>query len=371
MKYYLHVPIWKKDHAKALGAKFDTNLKAWYTENKESESYNEYFNSMLPQDYFKQDLLEYGILNSDDVKCDGVAHRIRMRDDSTTQQSGFYWFKWSDRPFGYFFNNRTQQEFKHDYSFLLQINNLTDDDQQSNVIQNLEKTKNEYISREKSELTDNEKRELNLKKLNKLIQTINQSPNTLQQSSKYFERKRIWNSPYCYSLKNGTTLIPFFDINGNLQTCQFIASNGEKRLAKNCPKTGAYHVIRSGNKISSNTILVCEGYATGASLQMMYMDFDVVSCIDCHNLIEVTKNLRNKYPHAHIIICADNDLNNNIGNVGLTCGLEARDLYDCDLVFPELPENYNPNIDRVTISDFNDLANLEPKFVNEILSMVL
>ncbi len=63
-------------------------------------------------------------------------------------------------------------------------------------------------------------------------------------------------------------------------------------------------------------ILVCEGYATGASLHAATGHY-VAAAMNAGNLKPVALALRSKYPAAHISIMADNDshLDPNIGLV--------------------------------------------------------
>lgn len=70
-------------------------------------------------------------------------------------------------------------------------------------------------------------------------------------------------------------------------------------------KLGCYCPIGKIDK-DTHTILVAEGYATGATLHEL-TGFPVMVAFDAGNLAEVAKMLRDKLPGARIVICADND----------------------------------------------------------------
>ena len=56
----------------------------------------------------------------------------------------------------------------------------------------------------------------------------------------------------------------------------------------------------------THTVLVCEGYATGATLHEV-LGFPVMVAFDAGNLGPVARMLRDKLPGARIVVCADND----------------------------------------------------------------
>lgn len=71
----------------------------------------------------------------------------------------------------------------------------------------------------------------------------------------------------------------------------------------------------------TDTILICEGYATGASLHE-HTGHMVVVAFDCGNLSDVAQIVRKAKPETTIILCADNDRQTD-GNPGLTKAREA------------------------------------------------
>ena len=101
---------------------------------------------------------------------------------------------------------------------------------------------------------------------------------------------------------HGNLVIPL-SVNGQLSTVQRISATGEKKLAKGLPKKGASFQIGDGD---GDTIYICEGYATAASIYeatggCVYM------AVDAGNLLPAAENLREQYPKANFVFCADND----------------------------------------------------------------
>ena len=96
--------------------------------------------------------------------------------------------------------------------------------------------------------------------------------------------------------------IPLIDENKNVSSLQFIDELGNKRFIKGGKIQSCFSYING----SQETILICEGYATGASLNLA-TDFQVFISFSANNLKAVAKIIRNKFPNSKIIICCDND----------------------------------------------------------------
>lgn len=111
-------------------------------------------------------------------------------------------------------------------------------------------------------------------------------------------------------------LIPARDEHGQLHTLQFIGPDGAKRFLSGGRLAGCYCPI--GRPLDS--LLICEGYATGATLYAA-TGRAVAVCFSAGNLQPVASALRAKFPDMSLIICADNDL--TPGNPGVTHATRA------------------------------------------------
>lgn len=167
-------------------------------------------------------------------------------------------------------------------------------------------------------------------------------------------------NPYCmrkgiktYGLKEfkdkRTLIVPIRDGSGAVTSLQFIDADGAKRFKSNGKITGCYYSF-GGKPV--DTLLLCEGYATGASLHAA-TGSPVAVAFNAGNLEPVAKVLRDKLPDIRIIVCADNDRFKEHVNVGLDKATAAALAVDGLLAIPVFAsDNGHP-------TDFNDLHQLE------------
>jgi len=159
-------------------------------------------------------------------------------------------------------------------------------------------------------------------------------------SSPYFDRKKI-------SELHGTVtnidletserviLIPMRDIDGMIWGCQRILADGTKLFCSGQRILGTMHVI--GSLDSADTVYVCEGFATAASIRQA-TGKSVVVAFNAVNLPHVTKAIRQKYLNLKILVCGDND------TAGIEKANEAARLGVGASIFPS-----------EGINDFNDV----------------
>ncbi|ROR25146.1 Toprim domain-containing protein [Comamonas sp. BIGb0124] len=109
----------------------------------------------------------------------------------------------------------------------------------------------------------------------------------------------------------GTLLLPMirYDLAREqaLQAVQHVLPNGRKIFTKGFHKPGC--ALRLG-EIGEDPwlIMMCEGYATGLSVRLAIdCRFPVFVAFDAGNLMPVAQLLADKYPDAHILVCADDD----------------------------------------------------------------
>lgn len=110
-------------------------------------------------------------------------------------------------------------------------------------------------------------------------------------------------------------------------------------------------------------ILICEGYATGASLHAA-TGHAVIVAFDAPNLLPVAEFIRDAFRDATIIVCADHDqwTLKPVKNPGLTRAREVRDAVGALVALPEFDASLGVANEAGKIkgpNDFNDLAKLE------------
>ena len=143
----------------------------------------------------------------------------------------------------------------------------------------------------------------------------------------------------------GELLVPMWVHGIGLVNVQRIYQNGEKRFLKGGRVKGAYSVIGS---LDNNTrVLICEGWATGATLHELY-GLPVVVAFNAGNLMAVARVLRSQFPTFEITFCSDDDRQTR-KNPGLTKAVEAADAIGARIALPELCK-------CCKCTDYNDLA---------------
>jgi putative DNA primase/helicase len=130
-----------------------------------------------------------------------------------------------------------------------------------------------------------------------------------------------------------------------ITSLQFIHSDGTKHFLKDGRTKGCWYRIGGPAK----TLLLCEGFATGATLREE-SGYSVYCAFNAGNLIEVAGNLHHQ---GEVIICGDND-HNTKGNPGKAAAKRAAKLVGCKWVIPDFTDLHAGPKD----SDFNDLARL-------------
>jgi putative DNA primase/helicase len=161
-------------------------------------------------------------------------------------------------------------------------------------------------------------------------------------SHEYLTNKAI--QPHGVKCDGVRLLIPMRDTAGTVQSLQTIAPDGDKRFHSGGKVTGCYFSIGKPDGL----LIVCEGFATGASIRES-TGHAVAVAFNAGNLQPVAVALHAKYPALIIIIAADDD-HLTEGNPGLT---KARDAAQAVAGLVAVPDFGSNRPDKAT--DFNDL----------------
>lgn len=160
----------------------------------------------------------------------------------------------------------------------------------------------------------------------------------------YLTRKNV--RAYGIRQDGQTLLIPLRDTAGKLHSLQTITPDGEKRFRGRM--RGCYHAI--GTK-PANLLIVCEGYATGASIHEV-TGYSVAVAFNAGNMQSVAAALHKAYPGLTLVIATDDD-HLTPGNPGMSAARQAALAVGGFVVAPQFPAN-RPS----KATDFNDLAAL-------------
>ena len=145
---------------------------------------------------------------------------------------------------------------------------------------------------------------------------------------------------------DGFLIVPMRDVDGKLWNIERInpADGKEKKGLRGGRRTGCFHSIGEPGEV----LILCEGYATGASIHEATGQAVAVA-FNAGNLLEVAQALHGKYPTLRLIVSADDDWKTN-GNPGITKATEAARAVGGYLAVPTFPAD-RPG----KATDFNDL----------------
>lgn len=347
-KYILAVPYDEKDQAKTLGAEWDKDGKFWYCKNEEKEKFFkwdiknidnkvQYDMPLNIEEEFLDRIKSAGVLENT-VIADGQKHRIAVDGDKDKEQSGFYVLHADGVANGYFMNNRTGEEIKwnsKEYGI---------SQEEKAEMKALYQAKKAEREQQDKILTEKAEKAIYAKFMNK--EAVSEHT--------YLSNKMIEPTKNIYAGQDSTITIPLFNIDGRLKSAQYIDENGEKRFAKNTNKVGAFHIV-DGNISdlkSAKSIIITEGYATAASINeaVKEPELKVIAAMSANNLEHTVKAITNKYPEMNIIIAADNDLTNKVGNIGLNAANAVCDKYkNVTVTVPKING-------KEVAGDFNDIV---------------
>lgn len=160
----------------------------------------------------------------------------------------------------------------------------------------------------------------------------------------YLRRKSL--EPHGARQYRDLLCLPVVDFDAALWSLQFIEANGSKRLLKGGRKAG--NLIPVHEPVEPTSLLLCEGWATGATLAEWEPDARVLAAIDAGNLLHVALEARNRWPELEMVICGDAD------PAGVKAANRAARAARTLVAFPEFP----PGTEG---TDFNDLAAVLPQ----------
>ncbi|MBY0394692.1 MAG: AAA family ATPase, partial [Novosphingobium sp.] len=144
-------------------------------------------------------------------------------------------------------------------------------------------------------------------------------------------------------------LVPLFDAAGELTSLQSIDPAGHKLFEAELPVAGSAFVMGTPIPMAKAPVLVCEGFATGASLHES-TGRTVVVTFNAGNLTKVAERLVAAFPKTRWIVSGDDD-RHKAPNVGREAAIKAAEVLRGETVFPVFPEGHLG-------TDFNDMAQL-------------
>ena len=143
---------------------------------------------------------------------------------------------------------------------------------------------------------------------------------------------------------DGRLVLPLQDVEGRLHSLETIAPDGTKRFLAGGAKRGHFAVVGAEPAPlaePTGPLLICEGWATGASLHLATGQ-SVIAAMDAGNLLPVAKALRLRFPEADLVLVADNDARpDRDANPGVDAARKAALTVDARLAVPDAPGDAN------------------------------
>jgi len=239
-------------------------------------------------DQFRADITNAGMVFKEAIIADSALHRVYVEGDKPGKKNGAYKLNMDGNPAGYF--EHFPSDLKVFWRFSVQSEPLSlsmrRQIESDRKLRNLERKQRQKEAAKKARFIWSKA---------KPIDDSGQHP--------YLIRKQI--KPYLARLYKSALLIPLFNESRELVNLQFIDADGNKRFLAGGKKQGCFSVI--GDSAKAERLLICEGYATGASLHKELGLFVVVA-MDAGNLEPVAQAARRLFPKAEIIVAGDNDV---------------------------------------------------------------
>lgn len=313
-KTFLAVPYKEKEQAKKLGAKWDKDNRLWYAPEgtdltplaawmPEKIPVPEPF--LSPQEEFSNALEGFGLdLQGKSPIMDGQIHRVPLIGRDNGERDGAYCGYLDDRPAGWMQDFRAGEK----HNWVATGHELTKEQVEAQRVDNAKKQE-----QRKQIILEQQQRTAQ----NAFTEWISNAH--AYDGNPYLQKKGV----PAFGLReriDGTLLVPVLNVHKEMRGLQTISPDGEKRFMYGMEKSGNFHMIgdygfdhpgptpidNEGRNLAQGTILLAEGYATGATLHMA-TDKPVAVAFDAGNLEPVAKKLREQFPNATITICADND----------------------------------------------------------------
>jgi putative DNA primase/helicase len=287
---------------------------------------------MTAIDAFRESMADYGLHCPDTIIPDGKIHRFHVAGDKAGTRNGWYVLYGGDGvPAGAFGSWKLGGET---FNWCAKsLKSLSDAEQ--------EQWKLKVAKAKKAR--DQEQEKFHAKARDK-AQTIRRDSKPITEHP-YLTAKGV--KSYGLRQYEDFLIIPIRDTKGIIHSLQLINSNGDKRFLPGGAITGHFSSIDGNGDI----LLICEGYATGASLHEA-TGYPIACALNCGNLKPVCEALRKKSPDIKLIICSDDDYQTDV-NPGLTKARQAAEAVGAVLVVPKFKDQTHRG------TDFNDLHQIE------------
>jgi len=327
-KIFLDVPYSEKERAKAAGARWDGKAKLWYAPEGadmvklqawRTARAPELVRTMDPRQEFAEALRNAGLdLQGAAPVMDGKIHRVPVLGGKPQALDGAYKGYLDGHPAGWYQNHRTGEQA----NWKATGHTLTEAQKAALQAEAADR------ARHRAEALCAEQ--------DRVARECAQALSERQPASgehPYLVKKGIPSLGIKESRDGQILLVPLYNAAGELRNVQEITPDGGKRFQAGGEKKGCFCLLDPEKRLGQGEILLAEGYATGVSVHMA-TNKPVAVAFDAGNLQEVAKALREQFPDAKIVICADNDHAREHGNIGVEKAKQAAQAVGGSVIVP-------------------------------------
>lgn len=226
-------------------------------------------------------------LGNPDVIPDGAVHRFHCDGDRSGTLNGWYCLYTDGTPAGVFGSWKTG--ITETWCSVSTADQTPE--QRANLRALIERAK---------EQRDQEQRERNAKAAEKARGMLENSK-PADPSHPYLITKQV--QAHGIRQIGADLLVPIY-VDRELTSVQTIGRDGSKRFLAGGRISGGSYLIDGQTRRAE--LLICEGFATGASLHEN-TGASVFVAFNANNLLPVARYVRHQHPEANIIVCADDD----------------------------------------------------------------
>ena len=164
----------------------------------------------------------------------------------------------------------------------------------------------------------------------------------------YLTKKHIKPSETTRQVENAL-IIPLLNDGGEITSIQRIFPDGFKKNLTGGKMKGSFHFINGSDCL----ICICEGYATGASINEA-TGASVYCAMSAHNIYETASIAKKYHPTADIVVCADDNSANKI-NTGLNAATQAAETFGLRVASPTVKKDFNDMLCATSAKEVNSL----------------
>lgn len=352
-KTYLAVPFAEKDAAKAAGALWDKKAGAWFVTGNEvpaalvrfMPSLSEMLAREDPHAAFASFLVERGAALFGVPIMDGQWHRVALVGDGRQTNASYRGFL-DGVPNGQFKNFKGTE-----------IEQWTGRPEEISKQEQVRRSAQIAHRRDEREQERAESQQAAAKRAFGIWKNL--STWATPENCEYLKKKQVRGIGVKLT-DDGRMVIPLRDDENRIWSLQFVRE--EKFYLKESRKEGLFHTIDPDRSLSKErpgddklTVIIGEGYATGADVHNA-TKLPTFVAFDAENLVATAKSVREKYPHANILIAADDDhpletRSPPLANKGLLFAQRAAEAVNGKVLAP----SFTPEEKAQRLTDWNDL----------------